>query len=552
MLKRTIVMEQKNRQKNKFSTKIYSNQDNDLISVENVPTQELLDRINIKSNGSSQLVNLEKQSSNGKILLTDEKTIGNTENSFLRTPNIARSTTVSTSTNGNLGTLPLNASNVTPSPRVMSGIENNPNSRHNRTVSRQSSRSRRKQAEVAAPIIQSLNNDYIANKIPQQLTNTSNNEVNSILPLISNINNTSTTVVTYSTATNNNPVLLKRSQLSQGQTQQQQIQQSNNNSFQNNSNNMLLNNTNNNLFSNLSIITEDYASSGVCSIKGLKPGNPNWTNQDNFIIFDYFESNKDISMYCVLDGHGENGHLVSRRCKEYLPIFLKNNNYDARKAFSAMQNDLLACDFDVRCSGATCVLILIINGKLIISNCGDSRAVLARRNQNGTSFLAHALTVDHKPDRADEKKRILQQGGHLGCRHVMMNQAGRGPVSVPVGPCRVWYQHRGETLGLAMSRSLGDSVVHRCGVSADPEVAEHVLDAQDGFILLATDGIWDVLDNQQAIQILTNYTAKATNWSAMEAASMLCKFSRSRWEKLSPMIDDITCIVIKVAGPQHR
>ena len=44
---------------------------------------------------------------------------------------------------------------------------------------------------------------------------------------------------------------------------------------------------------------------------------------------------------------------------------------------------------------------------------------------------------------------------------------------MPVGPCRVWYQHRGETLGLAMSRSLGDAIVHKCGVSAEPEVLEH-------------------------------------------------------------------------------
>lgn len=61
----------------------------------------------------------------------------------------------------------------------------------------------------------------------------------------------------------------------------------------------------------------------------------------------------------------------------------------------------------------------------------------------------------------------------LALRQVLVNQPGRGPVSMPVGPCRVWYQHRGETLGLAMSRSLGDAIVHKCGVSAEPEILEH-------------------------------------------------------------------------------
>jgi hypothetical protein len=136
-----------------------------------------------------------------------------------------------------------------------------------------------------------------------------------------------------------------------------------------------------------------------------------------------------------------------------------------KRAFNIMQNDLNSCEFDVRCSGATCVLASLCGGRLSVSNCGDSRAVLGRRNPNGT-VTAHALTQDHKPDKPEERKRILACGGHLGCRQVLVNQAGRGPISMPVGPCRVWYQSRGETLGLAMSRSLGDTIVHRSGVSA--------------------------------------------------------------------------------------
>ena len=139
-------------------------------------------------------------------------------------------------------------------------------------------------------------------------------------------------------------------------------------------------------------------------------------------------------------------------------------------------------------------------------------------------------------------------GGHVGCRQVLVSQGPRGPVTMPVGPCRVWYQHKGDTLGLAMSRSLGDTIVHKCGVSAEPEILEHVVEGHDEFIVIATDGVWDVIDNNQVMQIIQNYAAKcqSANWSALEASNWICKVARGRWEKLSPMVDDITCLVIKL------
>lgn len=296
---------------------------------------------------------------------------------------------------------------------------------------------------------------------------------------------------------------------------------------------------------NILTSTEEHGHSGVASIRGMKPGNPNWVNQDNFFITENFDG-RDVRIYCVLDGHGEHGHLVSRRCREVFPQFIKSARLDIDAAFNMMQNDLTSSsDMDVRCSGATCVMATVIGGRLAVYNCGDSRAVLGRRNPNG-SIYAIALSKDHKPDKAEERKRILSCGGHLGCRQVLVNQPGRGPVSMPVGPCRVWYQHRGETLGLAMSRSLGDSIVHKSGVSAEPECLDRVIDDYDEFFILATDGVWDVVDNSYAVQLVQSFAAKSANWNPLEAANSICRFARSRWEKLSPMIDDITCIVVKV------
>ena len=96
-------------------------------------------------------------------------------------------------------------------------------------------------------------------------------------------------------------------------------------------------------------------------------------------------------------------------------------------------------------------------------------------------------------------------------------------------------------MGLAMSRSFGDAIVHTMGVSADPEVTEHHVDTNDIFLILATDGIWDVIDSQQSVQIVHSHYSRSTTagrsaWNPTEAAHLLAMTARRRWESLSPMI----------------
>lgn len=415
-------------------------------------------------------------------------------------------------------------STSTNSPRVVSGRDTG--SRRNRSASRQSGGSRRRPKPIDGI---AMGSDYTSSSKPSE---------GQTLPQIggsgsgaaggTGASGLTMPSIGQSTGTSANPPIVSSSQTRRAQ---QMLQQQQSGLKDNGS---------------LVITTEETSTSSVTSIKGLKPGNPNWTNQDNFIVLENMD-NRDYSIFCVLDGHGEHGHLVSRKCRENFPNHIRASSLDMRRAFSMMQNDLMSCDFDVRCSGATCVMAIVSGGRLAVSNCGDSRAVLGRRSPSG-AIIAHALTSDHKPDKPEERKRILGCGGHLGCRHVVVNQNGKGPTSVPVGPCRVWYQHRGETLGLAMSRSLGDSIVHKCGVSAEPETLEHTLDEQDEFMVVATDGVWDVMENQQVVQMISAGIGKNPNWSTAEAANTIARFARARWEKLSPMVDDITCIVIKLRG----
>lgn len=286
---------------------------------------------------------------------------------------------------------------------------------------------------------------------------------------------------------------------------------------------------------------------GVSSIKGHKPGNPNWTNQDNYAIVEGTPGEPKTRIYIVLDGHGEHGHLVSSRCHDNLPKYLVSTDYNATRSNAMMQTDLNNCPIDVKCSGATCVTSVVRNGRVQVGNCGDSRAVLGRR-VGSQQYAAVPLTSDHKPDRPDEKRRIHEAGGQVGCRQVVVGHSASGPVMVPMGPARVWYSTRGETMGLAMSRSLGDAIVHTIGVSAEPEITDHEISDVDDFIIMGTDGVWDVIDNDQAVEIVAQVIKKSQGqgWDAAEAAGLITRSARKRWSQLSSMIDDITCLVIKL------
>jgi hypothetical protein len=56
----------------------------------------------------------------------------------------------------------------------------------------------------------------------------------------------------------------------------------------------------------------------------------------------------------------------------------------------------------------------------------------------------------------------------------------------------------------------GDTIVHTMGVSADPEMSEHMCDGNDLFLIIATDGIWDVIESAQAVQLVAQHLARAT------------------------------------------
>ncbi|XP_024938916.1 protein phosphatase 1B isoform X2 [Cephus cinctus] len=188
----------------------------------------------------------------------------------------------------------------------------------------------------------------------------------------------------------------------------------------------------------------------------------------------------DWSYFAVFDGHA--GALVSAHSSEHLlESIMQTEEFKAEDVIKGIHSGFLRLDDQMRDlpemttdkSGSTAVCAFISPRHIYIANCGDSRAVLC---QSGNPVFS---TRDHKPVLPAEKERIQKAGGSV------MIQRVNG--------------------SLAVSRALGDyeykNVEGRgpCEqlVSPEPEIFVRDRDDEhDEFLVLACDGIWDVMNNK--------------------------------------------------------
>jgi len=92
--------------------------------------------------------------------------------------------------------------------------------------------------------------------------------------------------------------------------------------------------------------------------------------------------------------------------------------------------------------------------------------------------------------------------------------------------------------GLAMSRSLGDLMGMAVGVTSEPEISV-ISDEAARFCLLASDGIWEFLSNQEAVDMVAKFPPD----QVQDAVEMLCQEAWSRWiEEEGNIVDDITAL----------
>eukprot|EP01099_Mayorella_cantabrigiensis_P003992 TRINITY_DN2999_c0_g1_i1.p1 TRINITY_DN2999_c0_g1~~TRINITY_DN2999_c0_g1_i1.p1 ORF type:complete len:279 (-),score=74.19 TRINITY_DN2999_c0_g1_i1:151-948(-) len=205
--------------------------------------------------------------------------------------------------------------------------------------------------------------------------------------------------------------------------------------------------------------------------------------EDTHTIADKLCDDEGQGFFGVYDGHGGKG--AAQYCKQYLHKIFEDHVKDIKgdidqeqmteiftKVYAKTDEEMKP---SVPSAGACVVTAYVRKGDkrmLHVANAGDSRAVLSRNGQ------AVRLSVEHSCNE-EEEKRIVEAGGFV------TNGRVNGMVAV--------------------ARSLGDHCMKDFIISK-PHVVSLELQETDSFLILACDGLWDVTEDQQAIDLIKDET----------------------------------------------
>lgn len=318
-----------------------------------------------------------------------------------------------------------------------------------------------------------------------------------------------------------------------------------------------------------SMLVMDIAS---CSQRGWYPHDIHKPNQDSHSIT-VFTSNgdKDLAddiILAIYDGHGPAGEKFARYAKTNLPKLIKKYLKEARikrhgdhNANSANKVEILkSADYeealtkahlecnqtmisnlkDVQLSGTTAISVAVHDGNLIISNVGDSRAILGCRDPKDSTgtVVVKPLSQDQTPDREDERERVTKYGGKI----MSMEQVMLGGANDAIkqgdfqSPLRVWLKYR-HLAGVAFTRSLGDAIAERSGVNGEPETSVKRITDEDKILVLASDGVFEFIENQKVIDLC------AESKNPEDACTKVVDLAYKQWLENDERTDDITIIV---------
>ncbi|MBA0625946.1 hypothetical protein Godav_003690 [Gossypium davidsonii] len=193
-------------------------------------------------------------------------------------------------------------------------------------------------------------------------------------------------------------------------------------------------------------------------------------------------SEEAISFYGVFDGHG--GKDASHFVRDHLPrVIVEDVDFplELEKAVtrSFMETDAAfakSCSLESSLASGTTVLTAMIFGRsLLVANAGDSRAVLSWHGR------AIEMSKDHRPCCMKERRRIEALGGFVDDGYLN----GQLGVTRALGDWHIeGMKETGERIG---------------PLSAEPELKMITLTKEDEFLIIGSDGIWDVFTSQNAI-----------------------------------------------------
>ncbi len=261
------------------------------------------------------------------------------------------------------------------------------------------------------------------------------------------------------------------------------------------------------------------------------------------------------SFFALFDGHS--GVKCADYLRDNLHQFITRKPAFRKDKRRALAEGILECEARfielakraADNSGSCALVCLFEQERGFVANVGDSRAILSR----GRGGQVEQLTVDHKPDQLAERERIFQHGGSIfrskKCSYrevTRLEGVFTEPVESPrYGPFRV------EPGGLSVSRTIGDLFAKDASRNGNPhciipkpDVFDFEIASDSDFVILACDGVFDVLGNHEVAAGVWDHLRKYARQLGLKEA---CRLAAENVMKLSfdkKTMDNVTVIVV--------
>lgn len=255
---------------------------------------------------------------------------------------------------------------------------------------------------------------------------------------------------------------------------------------------------------------------GISSQQGKRP-----YQEDEYGIRGYVGGNSNINcpethFFGLFDGHA--GGKCSKQIASTLPDILGEDSYfitnlpqAIRRSFNTANEAFLKVADRMKLhDGSTGLVAMLRDKKILIANVGDCRALVLSAGR------PIQMSNDQKPTSLEEQKRISSLGG---------------TIEYCMGVARV-------NGILAVSRAFGNRTLRQV-IRPDPEMTQRELTKDDDFLVMASDGLWDVLRNKDVCDICYSMI----NNGNQQIAEELVNTAISRGS-----MDNVTCIVVRLNG----
>lgn len=270
----------------------------------------------------------------------------------------------------------------------------------------------------------------------------------------------------------------------------------------------------------------------------------------------------------VYDGHAGNdasrfiNHNLFSNLKRFVSEHQEVSENVVKKAFAATEEDFLSLvkkqwhrKPHMASVGSCCLVGVLCNGLLYVANAGDSRVILGRERRGIKMVEAIQLSKEHNAN--IESVRDELHSSHpddsqiVVLKHKVWRVKGIIQVSRSIGDAylkRTEFNREPLPLKYRLSEAF-----HKPILSSEPEITVHKLQPEDQFLIFASDGLWEHLSNQEAVDIVQNFPrngiAKRLVKAALQKAAKKREMRYADLAKISQGVrrhfhDDITVVVL--------